>query len=613
MAKNFQQSNRKNKDSINQFQRPRNMVGNQVRKRLSSTERTDNIKNWVTFYRRNIHRFVEHYLGLKLHPFQKLMLYILSTHYSFVCIASRGSGKSFIIALFACCKAILWPNSKIIIVSGTKKQGGLIVTEKIDKELSKWCPNLGREIAKIKKNQNDIEVLFHNGSSIKVVPSSDTARGNRSTFTIYEEFRLIPKNIVDTVIAPFAMPRPTPYSVMAKYSHLKEEYIEAYISSAYYKHHEYMWKLIMDTVKSMYTNKDSMLLAFDYHICIYHNLKTERNIASERIKLDAVSFMMEYENLMFDEKADAYIKLKMFQDNQVIKKPFYPMRTEDYVGKKRPQNPYGIKKTSKEVRVISVDIAMRAGDENDNTAIVGIRLLPTKNGYRRESVYIETMNGISSPVQSLRIKQVWHDFEADYIVLDIKNQGLPIYDMLGQVTKDESRGIEYPAMTSYLDDKELRERTLAPNAIEIIYAIVGSAPLNTAIHTAMRDSLAKGMSSFLVDPNEGAAFMIETDSNYMKALKDNDIYEQTYMEKPYLQTQQLINETVNLDWIFTGGNIKVDEKSGARKDRYMALAYGNYFATLLELDLLKEEEEYDLLEFFKSSGNNNTFLQGYYN
>ena len=48
--------------------------------------------------------------------------------------------------------------------------------EKIEKELMNLSPNLRREIKKINTNNNDVEVIFHNGSSFVVQPCNDDAK-----------------------------------------------------------------------------------------------------------------------------------------------------------------------------------------------------------------------------------------------------------------------------------------------------------------------------------------------------------------------------------------------------------------------------------------------------
>lgn len=76
-------------------------------------------KKWVTFYRLNMHQFAIHYLGLiGLKWFQKVMIYLMGLSSLFVTIASRGISKSYTIGLYAVCRSILYPGSRIVISSG---------------------------------------------------------------------------------------------------------------------------------------------------------------------------------------------------------------------------------------------------------------------------------------------------------------------------------------------------------------------------------------------------------------------------------------------------------------------------------------------------------------
>lgn len=67
-----------------------------------------------------------------------------------------------------------------------KKTANLLVKEKIQKELMNMSPNLCREIKTIRSNQNDTEVIFHNGSSFVTTACNDEARGARSTVLIVD-------------------------------------------------------------------------------------------------------------------------------------------------------------------------------------------------------------------------------------------------------------------------------------------------------------------------------------------------------------------------------------------------------------------------------------------
>ena len=178
---------------------------------LHKKENVERLLHWITFYRRNPSRFVEHYFGVTLHLYQHIILYLMEFVPSFCIVAARSAAKSFLIAIFACKEAILRPGARIVVASATKKQARLIVSEKIKKELIPKSPLLASEIDSFKDNQNEIEVVFKNGSSIVVVAANENARGYRATVMIYEEFRMIVKNIIDSVLSPFLYVRQVDY------------------------------------------------------------------------------------------------------------------------------------------------------------------------------------------------------------------------------------------------------------------------------------------------------------------------------------------------------------------------------------------------------------------
>ena len=66
---------------------------------LEDEDTVDHFLDWVTFFRRNLHRFATDYLGIKLHLYQIIMLYLMGINHFIVVVASRASAKSFIIAL----------------------------------------------------------------------------------------------------------------------------------------------------------------------------------------------------------------------------------------------------------------------------------------------------------------------------------------------------------------------------------------------------------------------------------------------------------------------------------------------------------------------------------
>ncbi|APH20937.1 terminase large subunit domain-containing protein [Clostridium botulinum] len=585
--KNYQNERKKNMNVKNLAKKPKNHV-----KKVSKKEEfEEKLIDWVTFYRRNLHRFVEHYLQLELHLYQKLLIYLMNLYPLIVVVACRAAAKSFIIAIFACARCILFPNSKIVIASATKGQASLIVTEKIQKELIPNSPNLAREIKDVRTSSNQTEVIFHNGSTITVCPASDNARGLRATVIIYEEFRMIKKEIIDSVLSPFLIVRPAPYLKKKEYEHLKEEPMEIYISSAWHKSH-WMWEHMKMAINMMYKTEDSLLIGFDYAITLKHGIRTKKQLIKEKKKLDNMSFAMEYQNLMVGGAENAYYEFNLLSKQQQIKKAFYPRKHIDFIEKKK--NKFDIPKQDGELRVVSVDIAMVKRKGNDNTAISCIRALPVKDSYERQTVYIEAFNGGNTTEQAIRIKQIFTDFNADVICLDTQNAGLGISDELGKVLYDEKRDYEYPAWTCF-NDENVAERIKNKQALPVIYSIKANATLNHQIHTFMKNALEKGKIKFLVNSIEAKDYLSKK-----KEYNNANPEEQANFEMPNLQTDLLINEMINLSYELTGDNkIKLVEPRSGTKDRYISVAYGNYYITEKERDLQKPNKlKLNILQLF---------------
>ncbi|AVM24305.1 terminase large subunit domain-containing protein [Bacillus pumilus] len=565
--------------------------------KLTENQSSDNhmrqqIKKWTTFYRLNTHRFVEHYFGIDLFLFQKILLYFMNINTYFMLVAARGLSKSFMIAIFACARCVLYPNTKVVIASGVKKQAKLIITEKIEKELMQY-PNLSREIKQIRSSSNEAMVVFHNGSTIEAVTSNENSRGYRGNILILEEFRMIDENVLKTVLKPFLnVYRQPPYLKKEKYRHLTEENIEVYISSAHYTSN-WMWKSMQAARDAMLKGRDTMIFSLDYLTSIYHGLLSKERIDKDRESsdFDEISFTMEYENLMYGQNSNALYKLDDITKNRTLKKPFYPISNIEYSTQKQKRKE---KLKDGEIRILSVDVALMGGDANDNTVITCMRLLPNGDKYQRKVPYIETLEGNHTEDQAIRIKQLFEDFQASYVALDTHGNGMSVYDALAKVNYDEERDIEYEAWCAF-NDEEMRKRAKTPNPLPVVFSIKGNTKLNHEIASALRVNLQSSNIELLISEIEGSDFLSDK-SSYKNAV----IEDKVRMKTPYIQTTLLVNELVNLNHEIVGGFIKIKEKSGKRKDRYSSLAYGNYLARYLESERLTKDnfdEEDDLVYF----------------
>jgi len=227
----YENNFRKYAGSTNRFMAPKSMI----KDKTIEGEWQDILIDWITFYRRNLHRFIQHYFQVELYWYQVIWIYFMSVCENFVTIGSRASAKSWLIALLGYARGVLYPNSEIVVVANSMKQAAIIFG-KMDR-LRETHPNIAREILKFSDTDNNAVCVLHNGTTIKVVACQESGRGERSTFTIGEEFRIMDKAKFDSIVKPFAYARQTPYLKKPEYANipvLVEEPRQVLISSAYH-------------------------------------------------------------------------------------------------------------------------------------------------------------------------------------------------------------------------------------------------------------------------------------------------------------------------------------------------------------------------------------------
>ena len=91
---------------------------NAKKKREYTNKTYEGFKKWTAYYRANPHRFAKEYLGVNLFLYQVLLLWAMNKYSFFMYIAARGQGKSYLIAIYCVIRAILYPNSNIVLASG---------------------------------------------------------------------------------------------------------------------------------------------------------------------------------------------------------------------------------------------------------------------------------------------------------------------------------------------------------------------------------------------------------------------------------------------------------------------------------------------------------------
>lgn len=587
--------------------RPRGII----KKTEISDSRLKRIKDWATLYRRNMQLFAEHYFQITtLHDYQKMMLYEIGAKDEITISASRATAKSWVVGLGAICIAVLYPKSEIIVVSSTKGQAAVILG-KIQGFYNDY-PNIQREITKITINENNRVVEFANNSTIKVVALSDNARGIRSTCIIREECNSMKrKDLLDAVIAPMRYVRPAPFRNLPQYKHLSEESKMISISSAGLKQNWWYTYTLQQIVISVFGDKtgiqskdSTVFMAFDYLTSLEHGIKSPREIASERKSIDAISFTTEYCNIPYGIDENAFFAYEDFDKARVLTQAFYPKRPEEVASGKQK---YRMPKVPGEIRLVGVDLASSAARNSDNSSLVCARLIPKRGkGYERQIVYHEICNGVGAPAQALRIRQVMTDFEADTLVMDFRNLGNAIFNIMTDVIHDEVRGIDYPPITVAYHEtiahkyEEYIQQTINPSAIPCIYPIYGTADLNSKMAVVFRDKLKTNMIKLLAQPDEVEKDFAKEIGFKFYTDEVGDWGGRPWLLAPFEQTTQLINEALSLTVYVSGGNFRLVEPKRLTKDRIISLIYLNYYASLLDTELLKGLNDDDMYSAISS-------------
>ena len=564
-------------------------------------ERLDEgIKIWVSFYRQNIHRFAIDYLGIQLKPFQVVLLYMIEKSLKSCLITTRGLGKSWLIALYCCCRGILYPGQKIIVSCETKEQSRNLIREKIVNELMNMSPNLKKEInpREIKIGTNESYVKFKNGSTITAINASENTRGKRAHILVVDEYVQI-KNGFDTltkILQPFLqVVRQPKYLQNPKYTHLQEENKQIYASSAWYADH-WSYDLYKDYVEKMLIGESSFVCNLPYNIALKYGLMTQKRLDEimNDPNLSEEAFLMEYCAMFYDLGDGAYIKPSDIINNRTIVKPWYPPTDIEYIAEKGKRNiSWKEDRTSKqELRVLGCDIALAQGDKNDNTVIHYSVSIPKGDKYITEVRYSEAINGGTAKAIALRLKQLYFDGDCDYIVMDIAGLGLAVLDALGEYTFDTERDIKYPPMCCF-NKEDKKERCGYREAIPCIYGIVANEEINNAIAVTLKASLNNHTLKFLVNEFEGEDWLNENKNFQML-----EASEKVRWMYPYVQTTLTQMEIIKLQTEITRKGIKLVEFGSNRKDRYSALAYMNLFIREKENELKKPKNRGNFIDLW---------------
>jgi len=462
-----------------------------------------------------------------------------------------------------------------------------LIAEKIPELMQQASNNnLQREISgSIKLSMNTVEpnVNFVNGSWIKAVASTQSARSKRANCLIGDEFRMINPSVYRNVLRRFlAVSRQPRFLSKPEYKNkpeFQERNQEILLSSCWYKNN---WSFDRYKVflKKMLEGKKYFVCGLPYQFAIKEGLTNREQLLDELSEddIDEVGWEMEMNAMFYGEAEKAYYKFDDLDKNRRIVTPMYPPDLIEILKNKKIKSPPKvIKNNRKEIRLLSCDIATMTGKKNDASVFTVIRLIPKSSYFERQIVHMEAHVGKHTEIQAIRIRQIFDDFDCDYIVIDAAGGGVGVFDNLVKPLIDRERGTEYSPF-SCINDESMANRCWEDDAPKLIYSIKASAGLNSNIAISLKDTLTSGKIVFPINDMDAKVMLRETIKGYEKL----DIDTKNRLLMPYIQTTLLVNEMINLSNEGDNQVIKLKEPSSGRKDRFSSIVYGNYIAHELE-------------------------------
>lgn len=559
-------------------------------------QRIMNTVAWrAAYYRANPSRFCEDYLGLNnLKTFQKILLWCMMHYNKFYYVASRSQGKTYLVALFAVIRCILFPGEQIVTSSYTFKQGKDIVL-KITDDFMHRSALLRSEIEKTSTGINDCGVWFKNGSKIIVKVANENTRGTRSTICIIDEARMVSQKIVDTVLRPMNVSRHPGYLDKPEYAYLREMPKELYMSSAWYKASEMFEKVKSYFANSLNDRLSYFICALPYQLSIAEGLMLPQIIEDEMCEatFSRASFMMEREAIFYGASEDALFSFDVLNKQRILVEALRPL---EYYLETNAQMP---RKQVNEKRILSLDVALLASRRHDNDAAVFTlnQCTFSDNGNTLSNIsFIDSKEGLLTEELGLITMRYFYQYDCDYIAIDATGIGQGTLDyVMGANRYDPVYNTTYTAL-NVINNDDLSARCKVKEAKKCIYAIKANAKQNNDMCLALRSALQNGRINLLMSENDMEDKWAKQVKGYNK-LSDNM---KMLLKVPHYQTTTLIDELINLEYELSNNLIKVKERSGMRKDRYSSLEYNYYVVEQLRLKRKKQSSVgKDVTKLFK--------------
>lgn len=502
----------------------------------------------------------------KLLFYQRMMLRVMFRYRKTFLTYTRGSAKSFTQILGKYIECILYPNSKIMLTAPQKQMASSIAQANIE-SIWTFMPILKNEIRKIQFEKDYTRLIFWNNSSLDVVANSESSRGQRRTGLSVEEIihERFDEESFNTVLLPIMAN--TRFSAFGGEDPFELHKKITVVTTAGTKQ-SFAFNLMKEYLYDMVNGKSAYVMGSSYELATGFGLLSLDyiNDLKESPNFNPISFLREYGSVWSGSSENSLIDLESFRKSRILKQA-----EEKAVADRNVEY------------VLSYDVARSEGNLNAQSALTVIKIIPKGDGtYSKHLVNIYTFEGSHFREQALFLKQKVNDYRARILIVDANGLGTGLVDQL--ILEIDTN----PPYEVINDDRYNKFKTA--NSIPMIFALKSSNADTKAsdIHNLFMRWVGNNQVKFL-----------ESESQARGRYKDDDKLSEKL--RPYVMTDFLQEEIMNLEYRSTGNNIQVKQVSKAiQKDIFSSLEYGLFWIYLEEQKnkARQNEDLGDLDKFF---------------
>lgn len=538
----------------------------------------DLFRQYASFYRSFPDAFLDDITpkdsNFKLFFYQRVFLRVAMRYKYVYATFTRAFSKSFLSVLALYLKCIMYPHIFVFVSSSVKEQACTIAREKIELIWEIW-PLLQKEVRKAQFQKDYIRLEFHNGSKFDILAESNSARGSRRNCGLFEELLMSDGQVVSEVLIPTL--NVNRMAMCGGYDQNEPHKAQIFVTTAGHKS-SFAYDKLISLLVFMVARGNAFVFGGDWRIPVMHNLLDPHFVDELREdgSFSDASFSREYESIWSGTSEDAFFSADLIDRHRILEKP------------ETTPNP----KEKKAEYIICADVARRANEQNADTAVIVMKLIPRSNGsYQKHIVNIHTIHGTHFLEQSINLKKLVFHYNARQLIVDANGLGVGLVDYLIKENIDEKTGEIFPPFSVTNDPEYDQYKT--KDSLPLLYNVKALASNNSQIHVNCLSQISSGKVKFLIDQMTARAKVLNTKEG--QTMSSEQLTEYLI---PYATMDILKEEMLNLQQKQEGKNLKLERiNKRVNKDKFSALEYGLWYVKSLE-DKVKKKVDVDPINYF---------------